>query len=88
MKIIVSNDNVIKYILNDESEIILNNKLLIINNMVVLDMNTTNTSIIQLDNSVSIPADFQPNKYQFINGEFLIYPEYIEPQTIEQGFNY
>ena len=84
MKIIVRNiDNAAIYCLADDEIVSLNKEQMIIGNPPKFLVNDCNNENVTIYDGITAPDDWRGEKYLYVDGEWLLNPDYIEP-VIEQ----
>jgi hypothetical protein len=91
MKTIVEKDtNLSKFIVENDIEIILTENSIELPGMVVYGLNASNVDIFE---NVTQPLDWVGNKYKYLNSEWVLNPDWIDPEnpistvTIEERKN-
>ncbi len=89
MKAIITNNNLVKYVFNDDTNVDIQfDKIVVNGNYLILDMNITNSSIVE---NVIQPEDYAGGKYYLNNSIWTLNSEYIasvvNPSVSEGSIN-
>lgn len=84
MQLILNNEKLVKYIFNNNENIVINDNFIKVSKYIIYDLNKNNSTIVNIEN---LPNDFVENKYFYINESFILNENWVDPNVIKEEDN-